>query len=62
MRYKCLDCQHDFDEQNLIHEILYDTVEYWGSDVKMPYNIYKCPYCGSEDIEEYNEYEEEENE
>ena len=52
MRYKCLDCQHDFEEQDLIHEILYDTVEYWGSNVQMPYNIYKCPYCGSEEIKE----------
>lgn len=57
--YKCENCNRIFEEEELIEETVYDTVEYWGQNVSMPYSFYKCPECGSEDIEEfYGEVEE----
>ena len=54
MRYICENCENIIEEDDLIKEIYYDRVEFWGEPTMMPYEIYKCPYCNNEDIEEYD--------
>lgn len=56
--YRCSDCLEVFEKPDTIcTDCGYDT-EY----VHIPYYCYDdlCPYCGSDDIEEFDEYEEEE--
>lgn len=55
-KLKCYDCGEIFDEEDA------DTVsenvgEFWGSPAYMNYNA--CPRCGSTELDEYHESEEE---
>jgi DNA-directed RNA polymerase subunit RPC12/RpoP len=60
-KYKCNDCGEIFREDEISYDNGYDMVEYWGSMVQMPWTIEKCPYCGSEDIEEKEDKDESNN-
>lgn len=53
MKVKCCNCGNMFDENDMTTERMYDMVEWWGVKVKMPYIICYCPYCHSEEIENY---------
>ena len=55
----CNDCGEIFDDDDL--ESRSECVgEFWGSPAYDSYGV--CPYCGSDDYEEYVEEEEEEDE
>ena len=52
MKYICCDCMKKFDEDEM--DSRYDNVgEFWGSPAYMTIGI--CPFCGSEDFDEYEE-------
>jgi len=53
MEYICEDCKEIFDESDIIIKKYNDRVEYWGTMVDMPSYERLCPYCRSEEIEEY---------
>lgn len=56
--YKCNDCDEFFSEP-LRDETTYEM--YLGIDGgNTPLTVYKCPYCGSEDINEINMEDEDE--
>lgn len=55
MRYKCSDCEEYFNEDNINKIDNGNYEEYFGAKVWMPCVEYFCPYCGSDDIEEYHE-------
>lgn len=59
MLYKCYKCKEIFDENKVETRDDGNYEEYWGSKVWMPSIVSICPYCKSEDIDEYDENEEE---
>lgn len=60
-RYKCYECNREFDEPN---EIKTTYEDYYGVGHLFPtrglMTMYVCPYCGDECIEEIDEFEEDE--
>ena len=52
MKYYCEDCGKTFDEDEMVVENSYNLVPFHDELVKEPFNVCKCPYCGSEDIDE----------
>ena len=59
MLLRCNNCDEVFDEDDL--ESRSECVgEFWGSPAYDSYGI--CPYCGSDDYDEYIDPEEEEEE
>lgn len=48
--YKCNSCKEGIKEP--VVEIYREESEYFGRPVYEPITIYKCPHCGSDDIEE----------
>lgn len=59
MKNKCSNCGQIFNGQQLEIRDDGNYEEYWGSKVWMPSIVSICPYCKSEDIDEYDENEEE---
>lgn len=59
--YKCWECEKEFSEQEA--EYYEECVgDFWGQPAYQKFPV--CPFCGSEDIDEYEEkddYEDEEN-
>ena len=54
--YKCDDCREIFEEPDTIEQF---TGEFWGMPAYEKWSC--CPNCKSTDIEEYIDYEEEED-
>lgn len=48
--YICRDCGEIFTEDELEEEDCSFYTEYWGSNIRVPYTDYKCPYCGSKNF------------
>ena len=60
--YKCDCCGEIFDEDELEYEIETNCSECWGSPAYEDYSVPVCPFCGSEDIDETYDDEEDEYE
>lgn len=61
--WKCLNCGRKFDEpaeQRTTYEAYYGVSSEFSNHTSM--TLLVCPYCGSDDIDEYEEEEEEEEE
>ena len=56
--FKCNDCGNTFHDYE-IKTIYEDRGEFWGAPAYEPIGL--CPYCNSDDFEEYFEREDEEN-
>lgn len=48
---KCLDCGAEFEEEEVGHEEEF-TSEFWGAPASV--DVCVCPFCRSDDIEEFD--------
>ncbi len=57
-KYRCQECGEVFDEDEVLTETEIESRgEYFGRPAYEPYTYMKCPNCRSENIEEYDEFE-----
>jgi hypothetical protein len=56
--YQCYKCKGITIDPDC--ELQYEPYEFWGEYGMQTFNVYKCSYCGSDDMEPYEEPDDEE--
>lgn len=51
-KYYCVHCNNSFDEEEGIYKVSWSNSNYIGHGGGFPDISFKCPYCGSEEVEE----------